>query len=89
MGKWRWYVYIIECLDGTYYTGLTWNALDRWEQHLSLEGAQYTKEHKPKEMVYVEEHDNLEEARKREKQIKDWSQKKKKNLISGKWGKEW
>ncbi|MFH2136840.1 MAG: GIY-YIG nuclease family protein [Patescibacteria group bacterium] len=46
---------------------------DRWEQHLSLEGARYTREHKPKEMVYVEEHDNLEEARKRERQIKDWS----------------
>ena len=46
--------------------GLTWNPPTRWEQHLSLFGSRYTKEHKPKKLVYLEEHDNLEEARKRE-----------------------
>jgi predicted GIY-YIG superfamily endonuclease len=89
MSRWKWYVYIIECEDGTYYTGLTWKPPNRWEQHLSLIGSKYTRRHKPKELVYQEEHANLEEARKREKQIKDWSQKKKRKLINGKWGKEW
>jgi putative endonuclease len=89
MQPWRWYVYIIECEDGTYYTGMTWNMPNRWEQHLSLMGSKYTAKHKPKKVVYVEEHEELDTARYREKQIKDWSQAKKRKLISGEWGKEW
>lgn len=87
--KWKWYVYIIECLDKTYYTGLTWNPDIRYEQHISKFGSKYTAKHGVKKLAYLEEHDNLEVARKREKQIKKWSQEKKRNLITGKWGKEW
>lgn len=89
MNKWKWYVYIIECLDKTYYTGLTWNVPDRFEQHISRLGSKYTAGHGVKKLVYYEEFEDLELARKREKQIKDWSQKKKMNLILGKWRKEW
>ena len=81
MNKWKWYVYIIECLDGTYYTGLTWNPDLRYEQHLSGLGGRYTAEHGVKALVYYEEHIDYEVARKREKQIKDWSQKKKKSIL--------
>lgn len=88
MPDWRWYVYIIECADGTYYTGMTWNLTNRWEQHLSGEGSRYTKEHKPKKMVYSEEFEDFEAARMREIQIKDWNQAKKRKLISGEWGSE-
>jgi len=87
--KWKWYVYIIECLDKTYYTGLTWKTELRYEQHLSGLGSKYTAKHGVKRIVYIEEHGNLNEARAREKQIKNWSQKKKHNLIQGKWKKEW
>ncbi len=86
MSKWKWYVYIIECKDKTYYTGLTWKPDLRWIQHLSGEGSKYTSKHKAKRLVYLEEHENLEEARKREIQIKDWNQEKKKKLINGEWG---
>ena len=86
---WKWYVYIIECKDSTYYTGLTWKPDIRWTQHLSGLGSKYTAKHKPKKLVYLEEHDDLEVARKREKQIKDWSQIKKRRLISGEWTKPW
>ena len=89
MKKWKWYVYIIECLDETYYTGVTWKAEMRYEQHLSGLGGKYTKQHGVKRLVYLEEHDNLETARKREQQIKDWNQNKKRKLIEGKWKKEW
>lgn len=84
--KWKWYVYIIECVDGLFYTGLTWKPDLRWIQHLSGLGSKFTTRHKPKKVVYLEEHRALYEARRREKQIKDWSQKKKKKLISGEWG---
>lgn len=87
MSKWKWYVYIIECEDKTYYTGLTWRPDLRWTQHLSGLGSKYTSKHKSKKVVYLEEHEDLEEARRREIQIKDWSQKKKEKLISGEWGK--
>ncbi|HEX7041712.1 MAG TPA: GIY-YIG nuclease family protein [Patescibacteria group bacterium] len=66
MNKWKWYVYIIECMDGSYYTGKTWDPKIRYDQHVSGLGGRYTKEHGVKKMVYVEEHDDSEIARKRE-----------------------
>jgi len=76
-------------LDSTFYTDLTWNPSIRHEQHLTKFGSKYTAKHGVKRMAYIEEHEDLEVARRRERQIKDWSQEKKKNLIKGKWGKEW
>ena len=87
MPKWKWYVYILKCQDKSYYTGLTWKADLRWIQHLSSFGSRYTSKHKPKKLVYLEEYDNLEQARKREKQIKGWTRIKKEKLIKGEWGK--
>lgn len=89
MSKWKWYVYIIECLDGSYYTGLTWNVANRWEQHISQLGSKYTAKHGAKKIAYYEEHDDFGVARKREQQIKDWSRSKKEKLIKGEWAKEW
>ena len=85
--QWKWYVYIIECADKSYYIGLTWQPNIRWTQHLSRIGSLYTSKHKPKKLAYLEEYNNLEEARRREKQIKGWTRKKKEKLINGKWGK--
>ena len=85
MGNWHWYVYIIECKDGLYYTGMTWSIGLRLEQHISGQGSKFTKQHGFKELVYYEEHDDLDTARYREKQIKGWSRVKKENLIKGFW----
>ena len=85
--NWRWYVYIIECQDTSYYTGLTWQPDIRWKQHLSMLGSKYTSKHKPRKLLYLEEYDDLEEARLREKQIKGWTRAKKEKLIKGEWGK--
>ncbi|MBI4426692.1 MAG: GIY-YIG nuclease family protein [Candidatus Kerfeldbacteria bacterium] len=87
--KWHWYVYIIECLDGTYYTGRTWDVAGRFEQHLSGLGGRYTAKHGVKRLAYFEEHDNFETASSREKQIKDWSRMKKQKLIEGEWKSDW
>jgi putative endonuclease len=89
MQEWHWYVYIIECADGTYYTGMTWNVADRFDQHVLAKGLNYTSRHGTKRLVYHEIHDALEVARARELQIKNWSRLKKEKLISGEWGKEW
>ncbi|MDP3964623.1 MAG: GIY-YIG nuclease family protein [bacterium] len=86
---WHWYVYVIECMDGTYYTGCTWDISIRYNQHLSGKGSKYTRKHGVRRLAYVEYHENLEGALLREKQIKDWSQQKKRKLISGVWQAQW
>ena len=85
--NWKWYVYIIECKDSSYYTGLTWKPELRFEQHISGLGGKYTARHGVKKLVYLEEYENLEEARLREKQIQCWTRDKKEKLIKGEWKK--
>ena len=86
---WKWFVYMLECSDGSYYTGLTWRPDLRYDQHILGLGSKYTAKHGVKGIVYIEEHEDLEVARKREMQIKDWSRKKKEMLIKGEWKQEW
>jgi putative endonuclease len=54
-------------------------------QHLSGLGSKFTALHKLDKIVYLEEYDNLEQARRREKQIKGWIREKKERLIKGEW----
>ena len=77
------YMYILECSNGTYYTGST-KDIDRrlWEHQNGL-GANYTKKHSPVKLVYFEEFTRIDEAFYREKQIQGWSHSKKKALIEG------
>ncbi len=53
----------------------------RYDQHLSGLGGKYTAAHGVKAMVFFEEHTDLDEARRRERQIKDWSQNKKRTIL--------
>lgn len=80
MKSWKWYVYIIECLDGLYYTGITYNLEKRMDQHQSGKGSAFTARHGFKCLRYYEEFNNLIEAREREHQLKDFSRKKKEAL---------
>lgn len=89
MAQWKWYVYIIECLDGSYYTGMTWSLPSRLEQHLSGLGSKYTSEHGVKSLAYAEEHDDISLARQRELIIKGWNRKKKEKLINDVWHANW
>jgi putative endonuclease len=77
------WMYILECSDGTYYTGSTNNIDLRLAQHISGEGAKYTKKRLPVKLVYVEEFQRIDEAFYREKQVQGWSRKKKEALIKG------
>lgn len=87
--QWKWFVYILECKNVTYYTGITWRIDLRYAQHLSGLGSEYTRKHGIKRLAHIEEFDNLESARKRELQIKGWNQEKKRKLIDGAWNKDW
>lgn len=83
--SWKWYVYILECKDGSYYTGMTWKSELRYDQHTSGLGGKYTAKHPVKRLAYLEEYEDLEEARLREKQIHGWTREKKEKLINGEW----
>lgn len=87
MSSWKWYVYILECLDGAYYVGMTSSPDRRFEQHLFGNGSKFTEKHHIKSLVYLEEYEELETARTREIQLKGWTRKKKEKLISGEWSK--
>ena len=77
------YMYILECADGTYYTGSTPDLERRLVQHEAGEGANYTAKLLPVNLVYSEWFSLIGQAFKREKQIQAWSHAKKKALIEG------
>jgi len=78
------YMYILRCCDGSYYTGSTKNLEKRLWEHQNGMGANYTKKRLPVELVYFEEYDRIDVAFYREKQVQNWSKKKKEALINGK-----
>jgi putative endonuclease len=81
------YMYILECADGSYYTGSTKNLEKRLWEHENLMGANYTKKKHPSKLVYFEEYQRIDVAFYREKQVQGWSHAKKKALINGECGK--
>lgn len=67
----KYYVYILECEDGSLYTGISTNPARRFKEHKSGKlGAKYTKSHKPIKIIYTEEFKNRSSASKREYEIK-------------------
>lgn len=75
-------MYILECSDGSYYTGSTRDLEKRLTQHQAGEGANYTKKRLPLKLVYYEEFQRIDDAFYREKQVQGWSRKKKEALIN-------
>jgi len=80
----KFYVYIVECSDGTYYTGYTTSLPRRIDEHnLSLrKAAKYTRSRRPVKLIYSEVYDNMSDALKREYKIKQLSRKQKKVLVN-------
>lgn len=75
------YVYILQCTDGSFYTGYTKDLDERTRQHHNGTGAKYTKTHRPQRVAYVELFGTRGAAMKRERQIKKLSHKQKVALI--------
>jgi len=75
------YVYILLCKGGTFYTGYTKNLGARMRLHVNGKGARYTRMHKPKKIVYVVEFTSRAKAMLREKGIKKLNHKQKLQLI--------
>jgi len=77
----KWYVYIIRCKDGSFYTGIISDLKRRFQEHAELKGGRYTKLFKANNIEYFEIYYSKNEALKRERQIKGWRREKKINLI--------
>ena len=79
------YVYILKCADGSYYTGHTDDIELRLAQHLRDEILGYTVSRMPLALVYVESFPTRDEAFGAERQIKGWSRRKKEALMDKDW----
>ena len=75
------HVYILECADGSYYTGSTFDLERRLWEHEQGIAANFTRKHLPVKLVYCEYSDRVEDVFRREKQIQGWSRAKKLALI--------
>jgi putative endonuclease len=78
------YCYILECSDGTYYTGWTTDPERRLRQHNLGKGARYTRSRRPVRLVYMEEQPDRSSAMRREFKIKRKSREAKEKLIKSK-----
>lgn len=80
------YVYILKCADGSYYTGSTHDLSRRlWEHEQGFSSTAYTNSRRPVELVWGCETASRREALDFEHQIKGWSRAKKEALICGDW----
>jgi len=82
------FVYIVKCVDGSFYTGITNDCQRRVYEHNNSEYKKsYTFRRRPVELVYSSEFGDVHEAIAWEKIVKRWSRKKKEAMINGEWEK--
>jgi len=82
----QYFVYILKCADGSYYTGITNDVDRRFEEHQSGYGRKaYTFTRRPLELVFYLDFPDPVQAIDFEKQVKDWTRKKKEAIIRGDW----
>ena len=79
----QWILYILECKDGTLYTGITDDLSRRIQMHESGKGAKYTRGRGPLTLVYSEECESHSRALKREYAVKSLSRNEKLQLCDG------
>ena len=78
----KWFLYIVECRDGTLYTGITTDVTRRVIEHNNSKlGAKSLKGKRPVVLVYSESYESQSDARKREAAIKQWKREYKLKLI--------
>lgn len=76
------YTYMVQCADGSLYTGWTNRIEKRIEDHNNGKGAKYTKSRRPVELKYLEESDTKPEAMKKEAEYKKLTRPQKEALIA-------
>ncbi len=75
------HLYILECEDGSLYTGITTDVARRLSEHQAGMGGHYTRARGARKVLYTEPHPNRSAAAKREAEIKSWPRTKKLALV--------
>ncbi len=75
------FLYILECDDGSLYTGITNDLARRFEQHKSGRGGRFTRSRAVVRVAYTEEHPDRSSALKREAEIKRLPRRNKLEMI--------
>ena len=81
------WVYILRCSDGSYYTGHTDNLDVRMHQHETSKEDSYVSSRRPFELIWSQTFETRELALASERQIKGWSRRKKEAMMRGDWEK--
>lgn len=76
------YVYVVECSDGTYYTGYTTDVARRVAEHNDGTGAKYTRGRRPVRLIHVESYETQSAAMQREHAIKQLRRAEKEALVA-------
>ncbi|WP_432720520.1 GIY-YIG nuclease family protein [Jeongeupia wiesaeckerbachi] len=77
-----WYVYLIECANGSLYTGISNDVAARYRAHLAGKGARYTRANPPRQLVAVIAHADRASASRAEHAIKQLSAQQKRTLCA-------
>jgi putative endonuclease len=80
------FVYILECEDGSLYTGITTDVKRRFREHEAGTGGHYTRAKRAKRIVHTERRRTRSAALKREAEIKSWSRNQKLTMIKASLG---
>jgi putative endonuclease len=78
-----WYLYILECADGSLYTGITTDTERRVSEHNKKTGSKSVRGKLPVKVVYTEMYNNRSEASVREYEVKKLSREEKMKLVQG------
>ena len=78
-----WFLYILECCDGSFYTGVTTDIDRRLREHQEGTASRYTRTRRPVVLAYREECGNRSTSLARECAVKSLSRRRKEELISG------
>lgn len=79
----KYWVYILECSDGKYYTGSTIDLEKRIEKHASGKGAKFTASRLPVRLIHSEMYPDRTSAEKREREVKKLTRAEKEILVKG------
>ena len=82
------YVYVLECADGTFYTGYTTDPERRVDEHDAGKGAKYTRGRTPVELRHVETFESKSAAMSREYEVKQLPRRAKERLVDADAGRE-
>ena len=77
-----WFLYLIECLDGSIYTGITKDVEARYAAHAAGKGARYTRSHPPAKLLASMEYADRSSALKAEYRVKQLTPTEKRHFIN-------